>query len=93
MAYSGDTIRLKVNFKTFGGTLIDPSDITLTIYDKDKQQIEQFILTDSDKETVGVFFYDYVLPANQELIIFEFAGVYNTKPILIRDEVKIRFTK
>lgn len=93
MAYSGDTVRLKVHFKTFDGTFINPSDITLTIYDKDKQQIEQFILTDNDKETVGVYFYDYVLPANQELIIFEFAGVYNTKPILVRDKVKIYFNK
>lgn len=93
MAYSGDTIRLKVHFKTFDGVLIDPSNITLTIYDKDEQQIEQFQLTDSDKEKVGVYFYDYVLPANQEIIIFEFAGVYNNKPILIRDEVKISFNK
>lgn len=93
MILQGDTIRLKVYFKTFDGDLIDPTDITLTIYDADETEIEQFSITDSDKEKVGVYFYNYETPLDQDKIIFEFKGTYNNHPILVRDELKIQFTK
>ncbi|WP_031408013.1 hypothetical protein [Geobacillus vulcani] len=91
MALAGDTVRLKCHFKTFDWQNIDPADVKLKIYDKNKQLIEEILLTDNDKENVGVYFYDYVLPTNQSEIIFEFSGVYNNKPILVRDSVKIEF--
>ena len=91
MAFAGDTVRFRCHFRTFDGQLIDPGDVKLTIYDSNKQQIEQITLTDTNKENVGVYFYDYVLPTNQSEIIFEFSGVYNNKPILVRDSVKIQF--
>ena len=93
MALAGDTVRLKCHFRTFDGQLIDPGDVKLTIYDSQKQLIEKFILDDSHKENVGVYLYDYVLPTNQSEIIFEFSGVYNNKPILVRDSLKIEFSK
>jgi hypothetical protein len=89
----GDTVRLKCHFKTFDGQLIDPTDVKLTIYDSNNQQIEQISLTDSDKENVGVFYYDYVLPDDKQEIIFEFRGLYNDNPILKREKVKIQFSK
>ena len=46
MALAGDTVRLKCHFKTFDGQLIDPADVKLTIYDTNKQLIEEFILDD-----------------------------------------------
>ncbi|MBE2922658.1 hypothetical protein HPJ93_13030 [Anoxybacillus flavithermus] len=92
MAFAGDTVRLKCHFKTFDEQLFDPADVKLTIYDSNKQQIEQITLTDTNKDN-GVYFYDYVLPMNQSEIIFEFSGVYNNKPILVRDSVKIQFSK
>lgn len=70
--------------------LIDPGDVKLTIYDSNKQQIEQITLTDTNKEN-GVYFYDYVLPDDKQEIIFEFRGLCNGKPILVRDSVKIQF--
>lgn len=93
MALAGDTVRFRCHFRTFDGQLIDPADVKLTIYDAIKQQIEQITLDDTNKENVGVYFYDYVLPMNQSEIIFEFSGVYNNKPILVRDSVKIQFNK
>lgn len=90
--YAGDTIRLKCHFKTFTGVNIDPTDVKLTIYDKDQTQIEQIPLDDSNKENVGVYFYDYVPASKLNEFIFEFAGsVNNNKPILVRDSVKIKF--
>lgn len=92
MTLAGDTVRFRCHFKTFDGQLIDPADVKLTIYDVNKQQIEQITLTDTNKDN-GVYFYDYVLPTNQSEIIFEFRGLYNEKPILSRGKVKIQFNK
>ncbi|WP_210367429.1 hypothetical protein [Bacillus sp. REN3] len=89
--YQGDTVRLKVHFKTFTGQSVDPTDIKLTIYKTDKTQIEQIAITDSDKESVGVYFYDYVPADELNEFIFEFVGSYSNKPILSRGKVAVKF--
>lgn len=91
MILTGDTVRLKCHFKTFNGNSVDPNDIKLTIYDSTKTQIEQFILNDTNKENVGVYFYDYVPALELNEFIFEFGGSYNNKPILARDSVQVKF--
>jgi hypothetical protein len=93
MALAGDTVRLKCHFRTFDGQSIIPADVKLTIYDVNKQKIEEFILDDTNKKSMGVYFYDYVLPDDKQEIIFEFRGLYNEKPILSRGKVKIQFSK
>lgn len=93
MALAGDTVRLKCHFKTFDGQSVEPTDVKLTIYDTNKQQIEQITLDDTNKENFGVYSYDYVLPDDKSEIIFEFRGLYNNKPILARDSLKIEFSK
>ena len=87
----GDTVRLKVNFKDFTGKAVNPVDVKLTIYNESQLQIEQFLLDDAHKESVGVFFYDYVPDNELNEFIFEFVGSVNNKPILARDSVKIKF--
>lgn len=93
MALAGDTVRLKCHFRTFDGQSVNPADVKLKLYDSQKQLIEEFNLDDSNKESLGVYFYDYVLPMNQSEIIFEFSGVYNNKPIVTRQSLKIQFSK
>ena len=93
MALAGDTVRFRCHFKTFDGQSVDPADVKLTVYDTNKQQMFQITLTDTNKENVGVYFYDYVLPDDKQEIIFEFRGLYNEKPILSRGKVKIEFLK
>lgn len=94
MILKGDTVRLKVNFKTFDGTSVNPTDIKLTIYDSTETQIEQIAITDTNKDSVGVYFYDYVVPDDvSEYFIFEFGGLYNGKPILSRGKVAVQFIK
>jgi len=88
---SGDSIRLKVNFKTFTGQPVNPVNLTLTIYKTEQTQIEQFTLDDTNKLDVGVYFYDYVPASELNEFIFEFAGTYNDKPILSRGQVKVKF--
>jgi hypothetical protein len=89
----GDTVRLKCHFKAFDGQLIDPTDVKLTIYKSDETVIEQIHLDDTNKENVGVYFYDYTPASELDEFIFEFAGSVNNKPILSREKVKIQFSK
>jgi hypothetical protein len=89
--FAGDSVQLRVHFKDFKGNSIDPTDVKLTTYKTDHSQIEQFILDDTNKETVGVYFYEYVTASELNEFIFEFAGSYQNKPILSRGSVKVKF--
>ncbi|MFD2638424.1 hypothetical protein [Piscibacillus salipiscarius] len=91
MIYKGDTVRLKVHFKSLNGQSVNPVDVYLTIYDKDQTEIESIALDDTNQEDVGVFFYDYVLPNDKPEVIFEFRGLHNQKPILVRDRIESKF--
>lgn len=91
MIYAGDTVRLKVNFKTYDGKAIDPDNVTLTIYDNNQEQIEQITLDDTNRNDVGVYFYDYVTPNDKREVIFEFSGIYRSNPIVVRDKLQINF--
>ncbi|WP_328797233.1 hypothetical protein [Heyndrickxia sporothermodurans] len=84
-------MRLKCHFKTFDGKSVDPVDVKLTIYNSKKEQIEQIPLSDTNKENVGVYFYNYVPASELNEFIFEFAGSYNSKPILSRGRVEVKF--
>ncbi|GIO22488.1 hypothetical protein [Oceanobacillus sp. J11TS1] len=90
MILTGDTVRLICNFKRFDGQAIDPKNITLTIYDSNRKQIEQFSLDDSNRKDVGLYFYDYVVPDELE-IIFEFKGIYSFFPVVVRDSFTTKF--
>lgn len=87
----GDTIQLRVYFKDFKGVTVDTENVTLTIYDKQQEIIEQFILDDTNRLDLGVFYYDYTPASELDEFIFEFAGSYLNKPILARDSVKLSF--
>lgn len=87
----GDTVRLKVNFKSFTGQSVNPVNVKLTIYDKDKNQIEQIPLDDTYKLDVGVYFYDYTPALELNEFIFEFGGSYNSHPIIVRGRLELKF--
>lgn len=91
MAFSGDTVRLQVNFKDFDDIAVSPSNIKLTIFDVNKNQIDQYDIDDTNKVKEGVYFYDYILPDNKTEIVFEFKGVHKEKPILTRGIIPIKF--
>ncbi|WP_279401174.1 hypothetical protein [Piscibacillus salipiscarius] len=62
MIYKGDTVRLKVHFKSLNGQSVNPVDVYLTIYDKDQTEIESIALDDTNQEDVGVFFMTMYYP-------------------------------
>lgn len=86
----GDTVRLKVYFKDFNSKAIDPQNVTLSIFKSNKELLEQFNLTESNKSEKGVYFYDYS-PTDLTEFVYEFKGLHNDKPILVREKVKTTF--
>ncbi|PAQ14978.1 hypothetical protein CD798_07995 [Bacillaceae bacterium SAOS 7] len=91
--FKGDTVRLKCHFRSFDGEYVDPNGVALSIYKNDDtyNQIESILLDDTNKENVGVYFYDYIPASELNEFIFEFAGRVNNKPILVRELVKLDF--
>lgn len=86
MALIGDSVRLRVRFRTFNGNAVDPTDVTLRILDgNDYSEIESISSADINKIDVGVYEYDYVVPSGEsESLVYEFSGSFNSKPILSR---------
>jgi len=59
---AGETIRIKGTFKDINGTLTDPSNATCTIKDStDTIKVDAESMT---KESTGVWYYDYTVPAD-----------------------------
>lgn len=94
MALRGDTVRLKVHFKTFEGVSIEPSDIELAIYDSKQKKVETIKSNYLQNEGTGKYYYDYEVSDDiLDYFIFEFGGIHRSKPILSRGKVNIYFNK
>ncbi|MFB7304654.1 M26 family metallopeptidase [Heyndrickxia sporothermodurans] len=101
MAYTGDTVRLKVNFKTFDGTAIEPTVVKLKIYKPTSHNSYELISTisltsDSKTENVGEYLYDYSIPQDidnleKNILVYEFSGLYKNSITLARGKIGIRF--
>lgn len=91
MAFIGDTVRLCCHFRTFDGQLIDPDDIAITIYDEQSNVLHTSPITSQNRESVGAYFYDYVVPNSSGDLTFEYKGTYETKPILSRNVINTRW--
>ena len=92
MALIGDSIKLKVHFKDFDGQYVDPTDIKFKIYNQQKEQIGTNVdITYENRESVGVYTYNYQIPNTEDCLIFEFSGNNSGVPILIRKSLNITF--
>lgn len=85
---ANDTVRLVVEFKDFNRNTIVPVDVTLKIYDKNKNLLET--ITDNIVQDGTKYVYDYT--ATDSDFIFEFSGFYNDKIVLARQLVQVKFT-
>ena len=106
MALSGNTVRLKCEFKTFDDEYDDPDNITLKIFDKDKVQVGATIeITDAYKTDTGKYEYDYTIPALSTLIedlsttlisctkiFYEFSGTLEGETLKGRDKIIVNWT-
>ncbi|MDD2288025.1 MAG: hypothetical protein PHY55_04240 [Bacteroidales bacterium] len=92
MAFTGDTVKLKVHFKDFDGQVVDPVGITLKVFNERKEQIGQTInITETNKIEMGIYEYTYTLPDVDGDLILEFAGNNSGSPIVVRKSINITF--
>ena len=84
MALIGNTVRLKVEFKTFDGVLVNPENVKLRIYSGSNKK--NGLLEEINVEPIeeGKYQYDYTIPEGLGFLYFEFSGILEGKPILGR---------
>jgi len=82
-----DTVRLQATFKNWAGVLIDPTDITLTIYDNTKTVLEVIELESIVKVSTGVYYYEYVVPS-VSIVYYEFDGIAEDTHNVLRGSIK-----
>jgi hypothetical protein len=87
----GDTIRITASFNTFSGVLADlTTGPTAKLYDGDK--ITVLVTGTVVHDSTGVYHTDITLPTTEGTRYIEFAGVSETKPIVAREELNVRFS-
>ena len=89
--YTGDTIRVKGTFRNQSNTLIDAdsNNVTFTIYNADSLRL---VSTGSaTRQSAGVYYYDYTVPAAEMKYIVELKGNFSALPQLSRASLKAKF--
>ncbi len=87
----GDTVWLKGSFYDRAGSLYDPTEVTLKIYDSGRQLLSTITGDDVVHISVGVYEAPYVLPAYNS-IVYEFSGKDSDGNVqLYRDTVEIQW--
>lgn len=89
-AIVGDTIRIPVTFYDLDVALADPTTVTVSFYDINKVQIGAAATLDAgNKDSVGVYHYDYTVPDGHSKIYYEFTGIMDTLPNIERGEIRV----
>jgi hypothetical protein len=92
MALIGDTVRLTAKFKKFDGTLDDPTDITLKVYDGNLQILSTINIESGNKVATGEYKYDYTIPdVKTNILFYEFSGTLEGSTIVGRDSISIKW--
>lgn len=80
----GNTKRLKVEFQDWEGNLVDVQDLSLKIYDKERNVVDE-IGTGFGHESPGKYYYDYVLTDEHSgPLTYYFEGTLDGTPIARR---------
>jgi len=87
IAKIGNTVRLKATFYNLAGAATDPdaSAVTLNIYDGNRTVVTTQPCT---RESAGVYYYDYTIPAGAGPLHWEMAGKMATLPVVGRDKLE-----
>lgn len=85
MAIIGDTVKLRVEFRSFEGVLADPENIVLTVYDLNKTSLSGPVNINGDyKISTGIYEYPYTIPDNHPTLFYEFKGNAQGLPAAVR---------
>lgn len=89
----GDTIKITGKFKDYNETLVDPTEVTLKVYNTSFDLVDTIEEADITRSSEGIYYVDYILTdVTRSLeLIFEWYGVINSKPSLDRIKVLVKF--
>jgi len=88
---TGDTIRVSASFYSFAGVLTDCATTpTIKLYAADKTTVS--VTGVVTRESVGVYHADLTLPTAEGTYYVETAGVAESKPIIERQAINVRFS-
>lgn len=89
----GDTLKIIGRFRSFDEVLVDPTNIKIKIYNSRFELIDTVEGPSIIKESVGVYYTEYVLPDTTRDVdlIFEWYGIINAKPSIDRVRVLVKF--
>lgn len=92
--FSGDTVRFSSEFRDYPedpeleGDLIDPSTVTVIVYDSDSNSIAT---GSGSNVSLGVFSFEYTVPTDSGTYYIEWKGMVNSKPEIKRMKFKVKF--
>lgn len=70
----GDTIRLTAQFKNWTGELDDPSDVSVLVYDQNRNELATIAGASVINTETGKYYAEYVVP-DVKMLIYEFTGI------------------
>lgn len=92
MVLVGSTVRLKCEFRTFAGSLADPSSVVLRVYNGLREILEEITLGPENRSGTGEYYYDYTVPDNVVGPLYiEFSGLLEGSPAVGRISLQQRW--
>lgn len=88
---TGNTVTLEAFFTDVDGNPIDIQNPKVVIYDYKYNKITEFPLSDSNRKSMGNYFYNYTTNVKPAKVIYEVYGELNGYPILDRKEFITKF--
>jgi hypothetical protein len=94
---NGDTVRAKIPWTNWSedgsGSLVDPDGQTTTFTVYNGSTLAEIATGAATRETTGVYFYDYTIPAGNDskTYVFEFTADFSSKPQVSRQRVVGRY--
>jgi len=83
MVIRGNTYRLKGVFKNKDGDFVDPTSVTVIIYGQGQQKLNEFTPM---RSSTGKYYIDLTLNETDCIGFFEFKGLINSMPYLMRKQ-------
>lgn len=84
MAVIGNTIKIKAEFVTWGGSHSDIVSGNIVVYDKMRELLQTIPLTSSVKLGTGIYEVSYVVPDGYGDLTIEAIGTLENSPIVGR---------
>ncbi len=89
--FTGDTVRVQGEFTNLDDELTDADvqAVTFKVYNADSRALLDS--ASANRQSEGVYFYDYTFPATEQAYIFELSGEFSGNVQLKRIKVKAKF--